>query len=73
MSLASIESNAADHITGDHSRVEAHPRAGRRLEHGDDSRCREEAAAGILAVDPKLDGVAGRRRVVRCPMGQNVR
>ena len=55
---------AADDVAGDDAGVEPDAGAGRRLEDGHDTGGGQEAAAGVLAVDPELEGVAGRGRVV---------
>ena len=58
MSLASIESKRpADDVALDDAGVEPHAGAGRRPEDGDVARGGQEVAAGVLAVDPELDGV----------------
>ena len=42
-------------------------------EGGDRAGRRQEAAAGVLAVDPELDGVAARRRVVEVELARRRR
>ena len=49
---------AADHRAGLHAGVQPHTGAGRRLELGHRAGSGQEAAAGVLAVDPELDGSA---------------
>ena len=65
ISLASIESNWPP-ITEPDSTPESSrtPGPGRRLELGDRAGRGQEAAAGVLAVDPELEGVPARRRVL---------
>ena len=55
---------AADDRAGLDAGVQAHARAGRRVELGDRARGGQEAAAGVLAVDAELEGVTARRRVL---------
>src|SRR6185437_17160071 len=52
-----------DHRAGLHARVEADAWPGGRLPGGDGAGRGQEAAAGVLGVDPELDRVAARGRV----------
>src|SRR5690606_35617820 len=47
----------ADDAARFHARVQADPRPGRWAEHRDGTRGGQEVGAGVLAVDPELDGV----------------
>ncbi len=55
---------AADHRAGLHPGVQPHPGAAGRHELGHRTRGRQEAAAGVLAVDPELDRVPARGGVL---------
>ena len=51
---------AADHRAGFHTGVQSHAGTGRRCESVDRSGRGQEAAAGVFAVDPELEGVPAR-------------
>ncbi len=55
---------AADDVTLDHTRVDAHTGARGLLVDGDRAGGGEEAATGVLTVDAELEGVAARGRVL---------
>ncbi len=55
---------AADHRAGLDTGVQPHAGAGRRVELGHRAGGGQEAAAGVLAVDPELEGVAARRGIL---------
>ncbi len=56
---------AADDVALDDTGVDAHAGAGRLAVDGDGAGGGHEAAAGVLAVDAELEGVAARSRDLR--------